>query len=98
MINTKCNLKYILTIEGTDYNLIEQPSGWEQLDKVRETQLQFKNEGAKLLRGAFYRQGIEADVCLTVKHQGDNIYSGGLDFSKFKDIDSGVLIHLIKAI
>lgn len=107
----------VLKNDGTPAHLKQSPTGWREtlIKFVRNNKylglfrdlsvpLNFPGDGAKILRNAMWRFGMEAIYYLTISKLNQNIfpdtyeswYAGELDFSKFKQTRTGVDIQLVE--
>lgn len=108
-------LQFILTYNGSDTTLNYAPDGWDDtmvkwerstkywgLFRSFTVQLKFVMDGARILRQAFYTDGVGSDVRVTIKklnritHVYYTAYVADVDFATFKDTDNYVEVMLVE--
>lgn len=111
------DFRYFLTYNSQRVEVIFTPKSWEENSSIsykRDSQyfgmirswalpLEFVEDGAKLLRRAYYQDGIEAGVILEVEELNratlayELSFKGYIDFSKCQDSDNVFSATLMQA-
>lgn len=111
------DFKYFLTYESVRTEIAFAPKGWDvdtvvsynRSDKYfgmlrsMSLPLQFVLDGAKILRRAYFKDGIEAGVRIEVEQQNratlqyQPFFVGDIDFSQFKDLKDNVSVTLMES-
>ncbi|KIO75570.1 hypothetical protein TH53_19725 [Pedobacter lusitanus] len=111
------DFRYFLTLDNNRTEIIFAPDGWDKdttvtykrsedyfgLIRSLALPLQFVLDGATILRQAFYKYGIEAEVRIEVEvlnkasWQYKPFFRGDIDFSKFEDLKDHVSVTLMES-
>jgi hypothetical protein len=111
------DFRYSLTYQSKKTQIVFAPKGWDadtvvsyaRSDKYfgmlrsMSLPLTFVLDGAKILRQAYYKDGIEAGVKIEVEqlnratYQYQPLFTGDIDFSKFKDLKDNVSVTLMES-